>query len=243
MPAKKKTKTISRKYLNDRVKEATIKGAELRDRQWKIAQLAATLATRYPPMTKNDVHESRQSRAKQHDLTSEDRRLYISLVDHADMILSAASKKVGFINAGVFFDHGKFYSANEIAEIMKEAKWPRLGSEASIKKFMRDYFEECENLLNERLDGLNESIESMSEYLSADDLPSAAKYQDEYRLVQEQKKVKVEPKENAIEENTTYAARKIFENAMNFWTLKDRAEKRKFEISPSYLDLVLDSIL
>jgi hypothetical protein len=213
---------------------------EISDRQWKVAQLAATLATRYPLTIKNEANKSWRTIAKQHELTADDRRLYISLVDHAEMILSAASKKVGFINAGAFFGSYDFYSANKIAITLKEAKWPDLQSEASIKKFMEEYFERCEIRHKAMLKNLGSEIgSSMEEFMSEEEFISehnksaVDQFEEEYAQIKERKRVQ--------ENRTTYAAREIFEDAINFWALKDSVEKRKFEISKDYLSLVLDS--
>lgn len=109
------------------------------DWQWKIAQLAATLATRYA------VPHGRSHIAKRTDPTwtlvanEADPQLdpfYLSLLRRAEFLLIYAGARWGQLHAANLFEPGTLYTVKEITAEFQQAGWAGLESENSVRTLL-----------------------------------------------------------------------------------------------------------
>jgi hypothetical protein len=111
------------------------------DRQWKIAQLAATLATRYA-VPHGQSHIAKRTDPAWTLIANEaDPRLdpfYISLLRRAEFLLIGAGARWGQLHAEELFDPADHYTVKEITREFQLAGWAGLESVNSVKKLLAD---------------------------------------------------------------------------------------------------------
>ena len=117
------------------------------DRAWKVAQLAATLATRYV------VHlgQSNTSATNNGDWTlvrneaaPELDGFYLSLLRRAEFLLAHGEARVGRVHASQLFDSTRRYSVKEITAEFRQSGWTGLTSENSIRSLLGEISDEMD---------------------------------------------------------------------------------------------------
>jgi hypothetical protein len=121
----------------------TLKHKVLDDRNWKIAQLAATLATRYNLDLGKPGGEPEQlirNAIPNGESDSYYDGFYLGLLQRAADLLTKAEQgfESRYVYADELFEHGKFYSCQQIADTLKKVKWPDMKSRNSVEKFINE---------------------------------------------------------------------------------------------------------
>jgi len=115
---------------------------EMEDRAWKIAQLAATLATRYTSEFKPEGGApGKQFGTDYYQGGEADPRFdefYQCLINRAEDLLDRASGKLGYVFAFELFFPGRSYSLNEASGIFTQVKWPKLKDRKTVEKLIND---------------------------------------------------------------------------------------------------------
>ncbi|MEN8775110.1 MAG: hypothetical protein ABF379_16960 [Akkermansiaceae bacterium] len=114
---------------------------ELKERAWKIAQLAATLATRYTldlGKPGGDPEQLIRNAIPNGESDFYYDGFYLGLLERAEDLLTKAEQ--GFDNRHVyayeFLEDQKFYSFEKIAKVLKEAGWPYMHGRNTVEAFI-----------------------------------------------------------------------------------------------------------
>lgn len=218
-------------------KTAPPKVLETPERQWQVAQLAATLATRYEP-GKTRPHTG--SHRNEYPIPDEDLTLYKQLIEHANCLLDLAADTSGEIEAYRFFSKDQFLSANSIKDRMKQIGWPGMKSEQSIKDFMKRYFET-------RIQSLDQTINAYKDDLSPklkDLADNLVPYQAMMAKLESQKEVisyykhTIKGTKDGDTEKTKFNAHAIFHDALQESKLIGTVKIQKDRLSANFREFL-----
>lgn len=129
------------------------------ERAWKVAQLAATLATRYS-MPMDNRHLTGEAFIDYQLEDGEDSlaldAFYLGLTARAETLLAMAEKRTGFVYAYQFFERGRHYTFSEMETVFTKCDWNGLTSENSIRNLVKKLVSELSELYNVQLMRLRE---------------------------------------------------------------------------------------
>lgn len=121
-------------------------------RAWKVAQLAAVLATRHPFIAVEGCTDLPQERTKTqrrhvHQAPPDLEDFYFSLVIRAEELLRMAEKKRGEICAHELFDPERKYSIREIVTIFRMYNWVGLEGPTSVRRLITKCLDDLDALV------------------------------------------------------------------------------------------------
>jgi len=132
--------------------------ADESERAWKIAQLAATLAARYPVppgQPQDGVSERGDSTLARNEADPQLDRFYISLLRRAEFLLNFAGARFGQLHAADLFDPRYRYTVKEITKRFEQAGWAGLTSENSVRSLLKDVQGELQRQMNDEINRLS----------------------------------------------------------------------------------------
>jgi len=111
------------------------------ERAWKIAQIAATLASRYlilPGQPSDSASNDGDWTLARDEAAPELDRFFLSLLRRAEFLLLHGERRAGSIHAWQLFDPARYYSVREITKEFQLAGWTGLTSENSVRSLFAE---------------------------------------------------------------------------------------------------------
>lgn len=120
---------------------------ENKERAWRVAQLAATLATRYTldlGKPGGDPEKLIRNAIPKGESDSYYDWFYQGLLERADDLLTQAEQWDAldkYVYADELFGQERFYSYKQIADVLKGVKWPKMTSRKPVEDFINEILE------------------------------------------------------------------------------------------------------